>query len=71
MLIGKPTRSAEKFDQFWFMFLDGVDFEMSKWLLELALLESALLKLALLKLALLKLALLKLALLAQKTAFRL
>jgi len=53
MLIGKPTRSAEKFDQFWFMFSDGVDFEMSKWLLELALLESALLESALLKLALL------------------
>lgn len=43
MLIDKPTRSAEKFDQFWFMFSDGADFEMSKWLLELALLESALL----------------------------
>ena len=40
------------------MFSDGVDFEMSKWLLELALLESALLESALLKLALLKLALL-------------
>jgi len=48
MLIGKPTRSAEKFDQFWFMFSDGAEFKMSKWLLELALLESALLKLALL-----------------------
>jgi hypothetical protein len=48
MLIGKPTRSAEKFDQFWFMFSDGADFKMSKWLLESALLESALLKLALL-----------------------
>ena len=57
MLIGKPTRSAGKFDQFCFMFSDGADFEMSKWLLELALL----------KLALLESALLKSALLAQKT----
>ena len=58
MLIGKPTRSAGKFYQFFFMFSDGADLKMSKWLLELALLESALLESALLKLALLKLALL-------------
>ena len=48
MLIGKPTRSAGKFNQFCFMFSDGADFKMSKWLLELALLKLALLKLALL-----------------------
>ena len=30
MLIGKPTRSAGKFDQFWFMFSDGADFENVK-----------------------------------------
>jgi len=43
MLIGKPTRSAGKFYQFWFMFSDGADFKMSKWLLESALLKLALL----------------------------
>ena len=53
MLICKPTRSAGKFDQFWFMFSDGTEFKMSKWLLELALLESALLESALLESALL------------------
>jgi len=30
MLIGKPTRSAGKFDQYWFMFLDGADFKNFK-----------------------------------------